>query len=160
MSTPISYLPSTQVIMNDYFSAHKPYHVRHASTSSQASSSGSRSPSPQSLLFSALPPAPSAFSPYPSPPLPAISTSSKERLHFVPSSMADAQAAIVVTSSDPASSSSETKGRAVLVMGQGLQQIRSNPARSLAKGARVHPYRIVRGPPSTLRGSSSPDRPI
>ncbi|KAH8827971.1 hypothetical protein DL96DRAFT_1601097 [Flagelloscypha sp. PMI_526] len=139
-------------IMNDYFTPKLPsyqHRARQASTSSRRSSQtgSSRSPSPQSAftypvsVSPPLPALPHAFSPYPSPPPPVSSTSTTmDRVRFVPSTIEEAQAMIIIT---PAGAS-DAQGRAVLVVGQTVEQIRNQPERSIAKGARVHPYRMVR----------------
>ena len=83
------------------------------------------------------------------------------KFRLVPCSLDIADAVILVV---PSSSSSSTDvyppnlpnyvprtghGRGLLLVGPALQQIRQPSQRQLAKGARIHPYRVVRGENNT-----------
>ncbi|KJA25652.1 hypothetical protein HYPSUDRAFT_37695 [Hypholoma sublateritium FD-334 SS-4] len=50
-------------------------------------------------------------------------------------------------------------GQGILLMGKALQHLRRSPPRPLAKGARLHPYRIVRGEtPARGENAAPPSR--
>lgn len=68
------------------------------------------------------------------------------KLRLEPCSLDDADAIILIRPEEQSSNyvSRQGKGRGVLLVGPALQQVR-HPQRPLAKGARIHPYRIVRG---------------
>ncbi|KAF9006353.1 hypothetical protein BDZ89DRAFT_1060938 [Hymenopellis radicata] len=71
-----------------------------------------------------------------------------DKVSLLPCPMEDANAVVFVPPSIPG----QPRPEALLLVGPAMQAFR-NPQRPLAKGARVHPYRMVRAPSS--RKSSS-----
>ncbi|KAJ7359587.1 hypothetical protein DFH08DRAFT_801370 [Mycena albidolilacea] len=103
-----------------------PHHTRRVSTST--SSSTSRTPSPTPSDAGSLSSATSSSS----------SSSSSSKLTLVPcASFEDAEAVVLI----PPPGTEGTRG--LLLMGPALARLRC-PQRPLAKGTRVHPYRIAR----------------
>ncbi|EPQ52025.1 hypothetical protein GLOTRDRAFT_132151 [Gloeophyllum trabeum ATCC 11539] len=104
---------------------HRPRQVSVSSTtSSRLSASPSPPPtSPSALSLSPRPP------PQPQPP----------KFRLVPAPLASADAVLVV----PPPSASSQPDQPLLLVGDALRHVRG-PGRELAKGARVHPYKIVR----------------
>ncbi|KDR80054.1 hypothetical protein GALMADRAFT_265248 [Galerina marginata CBS 339.88] len=86
-------------------------------------------------------------------------TTPQTKFRLVPCPLEVAEAIIVVsdepiTSQRPNYAPQQGKGQSILIVGPSVQRFR-NPQRPLAKGSRIHPYRIVRGPKtSDLRRSS------
>lgn len=70
------------------------------------------------------------------------------KFRLVPCPLEDAEAIIVVSDHPIGAQGADYAPRqakhSALIMGPSLQRFR-NPQRPLAKGARIHPYRIVRG---------------
>ncbi|KAH7886985.1 hypothetical protein F5I97DRAFT_1088608 [Phlebopus sp. FC_14] len=109
---------------------------------SVSSSTSSRTPSPT--------PSPTDGTIRPSIPMSSGKPSSKMRL--IPTTLENADAVVVIPPADaqhipPLFGIPPTKQgpQTLLLVGPALQYLR-HPQRRLAKGARVHPYRIVRGP--------------
>ncbi|KAH7926162.1 hypothetical protein BV22DRAFT_1046279 [Leucogyrophana mollusca] len=84
------------------------------------------------------------------------------KIRLVPTTLEKADAVVVVPPPNaphipPLSGMSPTTMKqgqqALLLVGPALQHLR-HPQRQLAKGARIHPYRIVRGSPDSRRTSS------
>lgn len=65
-----------------------------------------------------------------------------QKIRLVPATLENADAVVVIPPSLPASQGRQPQP--LLLMGPALQRFRQ-PNRRLAKGARVHPYQIVRG---------------
>ncbi|KAF9528367.1 hypothetical protein CPB83DRAFT_854488 [Crepidotus variabilis] len=88
---------------------------------------------------------------------------SSTKFRLVPCPLEEADAAILVPPQDTPLAPRSTnyvarngKGKGVLLVGPALEHVR-HPQRPLAKGARLHPYRIVRGsrsPPSDTNKTS------
>ncbi|KAF9480610.1 hypothetical protein BDN70DRAFT_877450 [Pholiota conissans] len=123
------------------------YHDRNVSTSS-SNTNISRSPSPAS---------PQDGSASPSTPTP--------KFRLVPCEMENADAVILVpppgadadvhgtTSSSSLAVQQQGKNKGILIVGSAWHTLCRNPKRPLAKGARIHPYRIVRGDDKSRRNS-------
>ncbi|KAH0826670.1 hypothetical protein J3R83DRAFT_5058 [Lanmaoa asiatica] len=64
------------------------------------------------------------------------------KIRLVPTSFENADAVVLIS---PPSASNTPSPQPLLLVGPALQRLR-HPQRQLAKGARLHPYRIARGP--------------
>ncbi|KAG2341653.1 hypothetical protein BDR05DRAFT_965069 [Suillus weaverae] len=113
-------------------------HSRQNRQVSISSSTSSRTPSPT----------PSPLSPSPS----STSGGQSTKIRLVPTTFEHADAFVVIPAPDaphvhPLSGVTNLKQPAqpLLLVGPALQRLR-HPQRQLAKGARLHPYRIVRSP--------------
>lgn len=102
----------------------------------------SRTPSPAPICV------PSSV-PFPDPQKPPCL---QQKIRLVPTTLENADAVVVIPPSLPTSQGRQPQP--LLLMGPALQRFRQ-PNRRLAKGARVHPYQMVRGATS----SQGPQRP-
>ncbi|KIK81104.1 hypothetical protein PAXRUDRAFT_156906 [Paxillus rubicundulus Ve08.2h10] len=117
---------------------------RHVSISS---STTSRTPSPAPSCV----PAPCLR---PSTNIPTSTSYPTQKLRLVPTTFENADAVVLIS---PQNASHIPPPQPLLLVGPALQRLR-HPQRQLAKGARLHPYRIVRGPsdPHARRPSTVP----
>jgi len=123
------------------------HHWQHARQLSISSSMTSRSPSPT--------PTASTFSCSSSAPI------RSGKLRLVPCPLETADAVVLIAPPDapcipnPWSTESRKRGQGLLLVGPALQHVR-HPGRRLAKGARLHPYKILRSDSSRrISGSST-----
>ncbi|KAF9225745.1 hypothetical protein BS17DRAFT_777620 [Gyrodon lividus] len=100
-----------------------------------SSSTTSRTPSPTPSCV----PAPCLR---PSTNTPASASYPTQKLRLVPTTFENADAVVLIS---PPSASHVSPPQPLLLVGPALQRLR-HPQRQLAKGARLHPYRIIRGP--------------
>jgi len=154
-TTPTSNVSVRQSCPSRNVLRHWPY-SRQVSTSS----SSSRTPSPNPSNYSSY----TNTHSHPNPSLPPTRSSSAPKFRLVPSTLDVADAVVVVPpptapfipnlTSTPSLMESARQGQALLLLGPALQHFR-HPQRQIAKGARIHPYRIIRGGDTCRRTSSS-----
>ncbi|KAF5368530.1 hypothetical protein D9758_002438 [Tetrapyrgos nigripes] len=113
-----------------------------------SSSTSSRTPSPTPSDSSSE--SSSSSMPY-TPLTPASACASRSKMRLIPSTLEEADAVVVVPpqsvydESNPASllDANANKSKALLLVGPALRHLR-HPQRQIAKGARIHPYKIER----------------
>ncbi|KIJ62141.1 hypothetical protein HYDPIDRAFT_114997 [Hydnomerulius pinastri MD-312] len=83
---------------------------------------------------------------------PASASYPAQKIRLVPTTFENADAVVLIS---PPKAPHMTQPQPLLLVGPALQRLRQ-PQRQLAKGARLHPYRIVRGSSDSRRPSTMP----
>ncbi|THV06499.1 hypothetical protein K435DRAFT_789347 [Dendrothele bispora CBS 962.96] len=134
---------------------------------SVSSSTSSRTPSPTPSDSSISSSSTSAFPSTPFTPLTPGSSAGRPKMRLIPSTLEEADAVVVVPpqsfydESNPSTSlldakvNGSGKSKALLLVGPALRHLR-HPQRQIAKGARIHPYKIERTPQTAARTRLQP----
>ncbi|KAK7464499.1 hypothetical protein VKT23_006668 [Stygiomarasmius scandens] len=140
--------PDSRPRLSSPFVHHQPTQRQCSISSSTSSRTPSPSPSDSSSSAST-----SAFPSTPFTPLTPGSSAGRSKMRLIPSTLEDADAVVVVPpqsfydESNPTASlldaKASGKGKALLLVGPALRHLR-HPQRQIAKGARIHPYKIER----------------
>ncbi|KII87814.1 hypothetical protein PLICRDRAFT_648523 [Plicaturopsis crispa FD-325 SS-3] len=123
-------------------------HPRHASISSTSTSTSSRTPSPSPSDMSACSSS-SSFSTSTALTTPSPSPPPEARVRLAPTTLDLAEVVFITHPPNaphiPSLTGAPAPPKTMMLVGPALRTLRQASDRSFAKGARVHPYRIVRG---------------